>query len=188
MAQSIEEQYLDGVPVPASAPCPTGADPGDAPRIPYTRNKLHFLASSAVANNGRSSKVSVGASNVLQLLDVFTNLESEIRRLHVALGQQTEQVKRKQNRISTLDHRLRKARAARDVASLEAARLTEALEAIDCALDCAGHTPSDIPPGGGVPTRVSFDGPCFEAWPDVPDEWCAGCVAHIALISPAARS
>lgn len=97
---------------------------------------------------------------------------NEIRRLHVALGQQTDQVKRKQNRISTLDHRLRKARVARDADSLEAARLTEALEAIDEGTDCSGFMVDA----------------CFDDEPEHPELWCPSCVAHIALIPPPASS
>ena len=68
----------------------------------------------------------------------------------------------------------------------EAARAhLDALEAIDDALECAGHTPASIPAGGGIPERISFDGQCFEAWPDDPEEWCAGCIAHIALAGAA---
>lgn len=73
--------------------------------------------------------------------------------------------------------------AADHLAAVEAERdrLRSALEAIDDLLDCAGHTPVSVPAGGGVPERFSFDGQCFEAWPADPDEWCASCIAHIAL-------
>lgn len=98
---------------------------------------------------------------------------TEIRRLHVAIGQQTDQVRRKTNRCSTLDHRLRDARTARDAAVTEVARLTAALEAIDDFSDCAA---------------LSYEGQCFEVWPSDPGEWCGSCTAHIALIPPAASS
>lgn len=68
----------------------------------------------------------------------------------------------------------------------EAARAhLDALEAIDDALECAGHVDPAAAPDVQGETPISFDGQCFEAWPDDPEEWCAGCIAHIALAGAA---